>query len=56
MKTSFYPNVIHLFAALQQLKHVRLNNSNYDILMACFMSDFQKTVYSIEIKFFLKCT
>ena len=48
MKTSLYPNLIHLFAALQQMKYVRLCNSNYNILMVCFMFDFQKTVYSIE--------
>ena len=46
-----YPNLIHLFATLQQMKRIRLINRNYDILMACFMFDFQKTVYSIE--FFL---
>ena len=50
MKTSLYSNLIQLFAALQQMKHVRLSNNNYNILMACFMFDFQKTVYSIEKK------
>ena len=51
-----YPNLIHLFAALQQMKHVRFSNSNHNILMACVMFDFQKTVYSIEKKTILKCT
>ena len=40
MKTSLYPNLIHLFAELQQMKNVRLINSNFNILMACFMFDF----------------
>ena len=56
MKTSLYPNLIHLFAALQQMKHVRLSNSNYNILMACFMFDFQKTVLIVEKKRFFKYT
>ena len=50
MKTSLYPNLIHLLAALQQMKHLHLSYSNDNILMACFMFDFQKTVYSIEKK------
>ena len=50
MKTSLYSNLIQLFAALQQMKHVRLSNNNYNILMACFMFDFQKTVYGKEKK------
>ena len=34
------------------MKHVCISNSKYNILMACVMFDFQKTVYSIEYKTF----
>ena len=52
MKTSLYPELDHLFAALQQMKHAYLSSNKWYLDITWLMFEFQKTGFIDKKKIF----